>query len=118
MNLVALVGTDKENWGQITALINRMECEHIFLVINKDVVNFPTNEKCSTIELDSSVSVNLLKQNLLELLRPALNKDFEIALSLASGTGKEHMAIVSALLNIPVGIRLVVYTKEGVQFLT
>ena len=38
MNLVALVGTDKENWGQITALINRMECEHIFLVINKDVV--------------------------------------------------------------------------------
>ena len=41
--------------------------------------------------------------------------DFEVAVTLASGTGKEHMALISALLSIPVGIRLVVYTKDGVQ---
>jgi hypothetical protein len=38
-------------------------------------------------------------------------------LSIASGNGKEHMAIVSALLSIPVGVRLVVYTKEGIEFI-
>ena len=39
----------------------------------------------------------------------------EIALNLISGTGKEHMAILSALLKLGVGIRLVALTKDGVE---
>jgi hypothetical protein len=42
--------------------------------------------------------------------------EFEVALSIASGNGKEHMALISALLSIPVGIRLVVYSKKGIEF--
>ena len=38
----------------------------------------------------------------------------EVALSIASGNGKEHMALISALLNQPVGIRFAALTKEGV----
>ena len=38
----------------------------------------------------------------------------EVALSLASGDGKEHMALVSALINLPVGVRFAALTKEGV----
>ena len=38
----------------------------------------------------------------------------EVALSIASGDGKEHMALVSALINLPVGIRFAALTKEGV----
>jgi len=43
--------------------------------------------------------------------------DFEVALSIASGTGKEHMALISALLSIPVGVKFIVFTKKGVEFL-
>ena len=39
----------------------------------------------------------------------------DVALNLASGTGKEHMAILSALLQLGVGIRLIGVTKEGIQ---
>ena len=39
---------------------------------------------------------------------------FEVGLSIASGDGKEHMALVSALINLPVGIRFAALTKEGV----
>ena len=38
----------------------------------------------------------------------------EVALSIASGDGKEHMALISALLNLPVGIRFAALTKDGV----
>jgi len=38
----------------------------------------------------------------------------EVALSIASGDGKEHMALISAPINLPVGIRFAALTKEGV----
>ena len=38
----------------------------------------------------------------------------EVALSIASGEGKEHMALISALINSPVGIRFAALTKDGV----
>ncbi len=118
MNLVACVGADRENWGQITALMNRMECERIILIAGKDVNDFPTNEKCVVLEVESAAPLLEMKRSLVDRLRPLLIKEFEVALSLASGTGKEHMALVSALLSIPVGIRLVVYTKQGVEMIT
>ncbi len=116
MELVAFIGTDKENWGQITALSNRIDSEKIFLVKNKEVSGFPENNKSEIISVDSSSSLFELKNEILEKLKSKLNNDFEVAVSLASGNGKEHMALISALLSIPVGIRLVAYTKEGIQF--
>ena len=35
----------------------------------------------------------------------------------ASGEGKEHMALISALLSLPVGVRFTALTKDGVVFL-
>jgi len=116
MELVAFVGSDKENWGQVTALINRMDCEKVFLVKDKNVTTFPTTSKCEIVSVNTKAPLMELKNDLTEKLRKALSKEFEVALSLASGNGKEHMALISSLLSVPVGIRLVVYTKEGIQF--
>ena len=118
MEFVAFVGTDKENWGQIKALMNRVECEKIILVKNKDSEEFPVEDKTKIIKVDCSKPITQLKEEILESLRKELSGDFEVYLSLASGNGKEHMAVISALLNLPVGIKLVVYTKEGIQFLS
>ena len=118
MHLIAFVGSDRENWGQITALLNRMECEQIVLVANKGAAGFPANEKCKVIDVKSESPLLALREELDKKLRPLVGREFEVAVSLASGTGKEHLALLSALLNIPVGIKLVAYTKEGVQFLT
>jgi hypothetical protein len=38
----------------------------------------------------------------------------EVGLTIASGNGKEHMALISALINLPVGIRFAALTKEGI----
>jgi superfamily II DNA or RNA helicase len=119
MNLVAFLGTDKENWGQITALINRMEdCEKVLLFKNKNSEAFPETENCHIIEIDSSIPLMDMQQKMLEKVKHYLREDFEVAISLASGSGKEHMALISAILLAPMGIRLVAFTKAGIQFLT
>ncbi len=119
MEFVAFLGTDKENWGQISALMKRLVgYEKIILIKNKYAEPFPLTERCSLIEIDSTKSLIEIKNELHEKLKKELSKEFEVTLSLVSGSGKEHMALIGALLAIPVGIRLVAYTKNGVEFLT
>lgn len=118
MELVAYLGKDKENWGQITALMNRMQdCERVVLVKDKDIAGFPRNDKCVEVSVNSAQPLIELKEDMMNKLRDKVSGDFEVAVSLASGGGKEHMALISALLCLPVGIRLVVFTKSGVEYI-
>ena len=41
--------------------------------------------------------------------------DLEVAVNLVSGEGKEHMALLSALMKLGLGIRLIALTKNGVE---
>jgi len=114
MELVAFLGKDKENWGQLKALVSRGQWENVVVVKTKEAEEFELGN-AEIIKIDSDKPLTDLKDDLINKLRTKL-KDFEVALSIASGTGKEHMAILSALLTIPVGVRLVVFTKDGIQF--
>ncbi|MEK6928219.1 MAG: hypothetical protein AABX11_07335 [Nanoarchaeota archaeon] len=118
MEFVAFIGEDRESWGQISALLNRLEYESCVLVVSSKAEGFPAPENAKVIEVKSEMPLIEMKEFLVQKLKPILKGDFEVSLSIASGNGKEHMAIVSALLNIPVGIKLVVYTKQGIEFLT
>lgn len=118
MELVVLVGKDRENLGQASALINRMECDKIIVLRDKNAPSIQMNSKCVAVEIDSGKSLHELKSEMQEKLKKELSGDFEVALSIASGSGKEHMALISALLNLPVGIKLVAYTKNGIEFFT
>jgi len=116
MELVAFIGGDKENWGQIAGLIKRGEWENVVIVKSKNSEDFPKPNNGEILNINTDVPLLELKKDLMDKLKPKL-KDFEVALSIASGSGKEHMALISALLTIPVGIRLVVFTKNGVEFI-
>ncbi len=115
MELVAFLGEDSENWGQITGLINRGNWDKIILVKNTQTKSFPINEKTELITVESSKKLLELKKELMQKLKGKFS-EFEACVSIASGTGKEHMALLSALLSLPVGIRLVAFTKNGVEF--
>ena len=115
MEFVAFVGKDKERWGQIKALINHIDCNRAFIVKDKETAGFELSSNTSCIDVDCSKPLVELKSEIMDKLKVGLSKDLEVCLSIASGTGKEHMALISALLSIPVGIRLVVFTKEGLQ---
>ena len=116
MELVAMIGSDSESWGQLTGLINRGTCDKIILVRIPGSEAYESPVEARELILDSAKPLGELKKELLEKLRPLLS-EFEACLSIASGTGKEHMALISALLSIPVGIRLTAFTKSGVEFI-
>jgi len=116
MELVAFLGSDKETWGQVTGLINHGEWGKIFLIKNKDASTYNVSVKTELITIDSSQPTLELKKELMEKLRNKLG-EMEVALSIASGNGKEHMALISALLSLPTGIRLVIFTKTGVEYI-
>ncbi|MBU1129316.1 MAG: hypothetical protein KJ949_01665, partial [Nanoarchaeota archaeon] len=65
------------------------------------------------IKTDLNQKLKDLKEDLLKKLKGKFSGT-ETALSIASGDGKEHMALISALINIPVGIRFAALTKDGV----
>jgi len=118
MYLVAFVGKERETYGQITALLNKFEAEKIILIKDSSTEKFPQNAKCEIISIDTSKDLLSLKTILKEKLAGSIKSEFEVALSIASGNGKEHMALLSALLSLPVGIKLIAFTKKGIDFLT
>lgn len=113
MELVALLSSDKENWGQISGLIKYGDWEKIIILGNSTAKNFVVEKKTEFIEIDLEKRLIDLKNEFLKKLKGKIDGT-EVALSIASGNGKEHMALVSALINLPVGIRFAALTKSGV----
>ena len=115
MELVALLGSGTGTWGQITGVINHGEWDQIFLVGDDFAKQFTSKKNFEFIEINSSGIIDL-KNEILGKLKGKI-KGTEVALSIASGDGKQHMALISALLNLPVGIRFTVLTKDGLVFM-
>ena len=118
MKLVAYINQDTATYGQISALINRMEDAEFLILKDKSTPMPFSNPICKSIDVDSSKDILSFREEIQNALRPHLKEDFEVALSLASGNGKEHMALISALLTLPVGIKLTAFTKQGVEFIS
>jgi len=116
MELLAFLGKDRENWGQITGLIQNEDWEKILLLKTTDAKSFHSTKKSETLLVNSSENLTSLKEDILKKLKGKLS-GLDVCLSIASGNGKEHMALISALLSLPIGIRLVVFTKKGVEFI-
>ena len=116
MELVALLSTGKGSWAQVAGLLKAGEWDSILLVGNDFARKFDAGMKAEFITVDLEKRIVPLKEELLAKLKGKI-RGTEVALSLASGTGKEHMALISALLQIPAGIRFVALTQEGIAFL-
>jgi len=113
MELVALLSTGKGTWAQISGLIKYGDWEKIIIIGDDFAKQFTSDKKFEFIKVNLNYKIKDLKEELLKKLKGKLNGT-EVALSIASGDGKEHMALISALINLPVGIRFAALTKEGV----
>jgi len=115
MELVALVSSGKGSWGQVAGVIKNEDWENIILVGSDFAKQFTVEKDFDFIEINSGNIIEL-KEQILNKLKGKI-RGTEVALSIASGTGKEHMALISALLSLPVGIRFTALTKDGLVFM-
>lgn len=113
--LIACLSTGKGTWGHVSRLIQDGNWEKVFLVTNAfGRENFTSEKESEFIVIDPNRGLEELRDDIYDHLKDKI-KSAEVGLNLVSGTGKEHMALVSAVLKLGVGIRLVALTKEGVQ---
>ncbi|MCR4284868.1 MAG: hypothetical protein NUV97_02385 [archaeon] len=117
MELIALLSTGKGSWGQVSGLMQKGEWEKIIVVGPSFARDFKVaNVPFDFIEFDQTKSLVSLKKEFEKKLAGRFN-GLEVALSIASGNGKEHMALQSAILSLPAGIRFTALTKDGVVML-
>lgn len=113
MELIALLSSGKGSWAQVSGLMKYGEWEKIILIGGDFGKSFTHEKPFEYIIVDLDKKIVELKEEIMKKLKGKIDGT-EVALSIASGDGKEHMALISALLNLPVGIRFAALTKEGV----
>ena len=113
MELIALLSSGKGTWEQVSGLIKFGEWEKIIILGDEFAKDFKHEKKFEFIKVDLSKRIKDLREEFSQKLKGKIDS-LEVALSLASGDGKEHMALVSALINLPVGVRFAALTKDGV----
>ncbi|MCR4327184.1 MAG: hypothetical protein NUV46_01220 [Nanoarchaeota archaeon] len=116
MELIALLSKGEGTWAQVSGLMKFGDWDKIVLVGSEFAKDFTHEKKFEFVKVDLDKKLVELKDDLLKKLKGKF-EGMEVALSIASGDGKEHMALVSALINIPVGIRFCALTKEGIVYL-
>ncbi len=112
MELVALLTQGKGSWGQVTGVIKKGRWDKILIIGDETAKRFNVDKNFEFIQIDTGKEIKYLKEEIFKKVKGKI-KGMEVALSIASGDGKEHMALISALLSLPVGVRFSVLTKEG-----
>jgi hypothetical protein len=113
MELIALLSTGKGTWAQVSGLMAHGDWEKIILLGSDFAKNFTHEKEFEFVKINLDKKLKDLREEFSEKLKGKINGT-EVALSIASGDGKEHMALISALLNLPSGVRFAALTKDGV----
>ena len=113
MELVCLLSSGEGTWAQVSGLMKYGEWEKVVLIGDDFAKKFTHEKNFEFVRVDLTQKVKALADDLKLKLKGKFS-GFEVAVSIASGDGKEHMALISSLINLPVGIKFVALTKEGI----
>jgi hypothetical protein len=114
-DLIACISSGKGTIAHVNKVIEEEDWEKIFIITTdqfKDEI--PDKKKMQKILIDNTKMLPELIEDIKNALKGRISI-METAVNMISGEGKEHMALLSALLKLGVGIRLVAFTKDGVK---
>ncbi len=114
-DLIALLSSEKAAVQHVQKVIEGEEWETIFILKDKDCnEQIPSANSVHPITIDTSKVLSELIEDIVSALKDKV-RIMDTAVNIICGSGKEHMALMSALLRLGVGIRFVAYTREGVK---
>jgi len=114
-DLVACLSSGKGTWSDVAAIIKAENWDRVFLITN-DFGKENFSADADFILVNSFQDISKLKSDLVSIFKDK-RLSFEVAAHLVSGTGKEHMAIISALFELGKGIRLVTSENDSLVLL-
>ena len=110
--LMAVLGVGKGTWGHVARLISEEEWERILLISNEwGKENFAPVKEAEWIIVNNRSGFEVIKDEIKNNL-----PGNEIVLSLISGSGKEHMAVLAALKDKKADFQIVILTGEGTKY--
>ncbi len=113
--LITCLSKGKGSLEYILKLIKEESWDKVYIITSEDYKNkFTLQDNTELIVVDFNKPSPNLINDIREKLRGKI-KGFEIAVNIVSGTGKEHMAIISAIIKLGLALRFVVLAKSGVK---
>ncbi|NTV22794.1 MAG: hypothetical protein HGA85_00270 [Nanoarchaeota archaeon] len=113
--LIACLSTGKGTWTDVVKLAASAEWDKIILITDDfGAQTFHKKDNMELIVINANESVELLIDKIYTNLKAKVEGS-EVALNFLSGSGKEHMALLSAVLKLGVGVRLVIPHVSGVK---
>jgi hypothetical protein len=110
--LLAVLGIGKGSWGHIARLISEEEWDRIIIIGNDwGKENFSPAKEVEWVIVNNRAGFNILKDAIKEKL-----PNEEIFVSLISGSGKEHTALLAALREAEKQFKLVILTGKGTEY--
>ena len=116
---IAILGTGKGTWAALSHVMRQGNFERSILITNQfGKEHFTPDTKTALLEIDFDKPMQQMRDEIKERLPPLLDKflDTDVAVSLISGAGPEHMALMAALLQLGLGVRLITteFGKDGI----
>ena len=105
--LICCLSTGKGTWLKVMDVIKNYSWDKIFLVTNEfGKEKFRVEKPSDFLIVNNDADIKSLTKQIKEKLHGKIN-DFEVALNIDSGSGKEHMALISALIQLGASVRFV-----------
>lgn len=114
-DLVACLSTGKGTWTDVLQLVKKEEFENIYLIVNQwaeENLKLTRKNLC-LIVVNSNDKTSVIRDKIVKELEGKI-KDFEVAVNIDSGSGKEHTAIITALMRLGLALRFVGFENEGI----
>jgi len=109
--LIAPLGVGKGSWGHVARLISEGDWEKVLLISNDWAKeNFSLSKEVEWVIVNNRAPFDIIKDAIVENL-----PEGEVSVSLISGGGKEHMALLAALKQVKRKYEIVVLTGGGTK---
>jgi len=112
-DLIVCFGSNPGTQAHVQRVIDGQTWTNVF-VITSDATKFNNTKKANIITIDKDKHIPQLAKDIHTALQGKVT-DFEVAINIVSGSGKEHTAILSAVSKLGVGLRFVILTKDGIK---
>ncbi len=113
--LLACLSTGKGSWAKLNGIVSGAEWQKVILITNQfGKEHFSSNEKIELLVFDLEKSPDILSDEIVAALH-GKSIGSEVAINMSSGSGDEHMALLSAVLKLGLGVRFVFLKNNKVE---
>ncbi len=115
--LIACLSSGKGTWTEVSKIIGAQSWSKVFLIVdNFGKEKYTPRENTELIVVDFFTEMPLLVEQITKSLQGKIT-DFEVALNFISGSGKEHMALLEAVLELGLNFRLITLVNNQIETL-